>query len=82
VAYGINGKQVFEGDDITFERGVDYMALDAGANIFVGFETAGGLFLQLDTQFGMLNIYPEDENSNEQNTAKNTGFGLSLGYRF
>lgn len=83
LAYGINGKQVFEGNDITFERGVDYKALDAGANIFAGFETAGGLFLQLDTQFGMLNINPEDENSSSnQATAKNTGFGLSLGYRF
>jgi len=83
VAYGISGKQVFEGKDITFERGVDYNALDAGANIFAGFETAGGLFLQLDTQFGMMNINPDDENSsNDQATAKNTGFGLSLGYRF
>lgn len=83
LAYGISGKQVFEGNDLTFERGVDYNALDAGANIFAGFETAGGLFLQLDTQFGMLNINPEDENSSSnQATAKNTGFGLSLGYRF
>lgn len=83
LAYGISGKQVFEGNDLTFERGVDYKALDAGANIFAGFETAGGLFLQLDTQFGMLNINPEDENSSaDQATAKNTGFGLSLGYRF
>jgi len=83
VAYGISGKQVFEGKDITFERGVDYNALDAGANIFAGFETAGGVFLQLDTQFGMMNINPDDENSsNDQSTAKNTGFGLSLGYRF
>jgi len=83
VAYGISGKQVFEGKDMTFERGVDYNALDAGANIFAGFETAGGLFLQLDTQFGMMNINPDDENSStDQATAKNTGFGLSLGYRF
>lgn len=82
VAYGISGKQVFEGNDLTFERGVDYNALDAGANIFAGFETAGGLFLQLDTQFGMMNINPDDENSSDQATAKNTGFGLSLGYRF
>jgi len=83
LAYGIGGKQIFEGKDLTFERGVDYNAFDAGANIFAGYETANGLFLQLDTQFGMLNIKPEDENSlNDQSTAKNTGFGLSLGYRF
>ncbi len=82
VAYGISGKQVFEGNDLTFERGVDYNAFDAGANIFFGYEMAGGLFLQLDTQFGMLNINPDDANSNDKTTAKNTGFGLSLGYRF
>ena len=83
LAYGIGGKQVFEGKSITFERGVDYNAFDAGANIFAGYELSSGLFLQLDTQFGMLNINPEDENSlNDQSTAKNTGFGLSLGYRF
>ena len=77
VAYGISGKQVFKGNDLTFERGVEYDAFDAGGNIFAGFETAGGLFLQLDTQFGMLDIDPD-----EKTTAKNTGFGLSLGYRF
>ena len=83
LAYGISGKQVFEGNSVSFERGVDYNAFDAGANIFAGFEMASGLFLQLDTQFGMLNINPEDKNStNDQSTAKNTGFGLSLGYRF
>ena len=77
LAYGISGKQVFAGKDLTFERGVEYDAFDAGGNIFAGFETAGGLFLQLDTQFGMLDIDPDDKT-----TAKNTGFGLSLGYRF
>ena len=82
LAYGISGKQVFEGKDLTFERGVDYNALDAGGNIFAGFETGSGLFLQLDTQFGMLNIYADDNSNNDQATAKNTGFGLSIGYRF
>jgi hypothetical protein len=77
LAYGISGKQVYKGKSVTFEKGVDYNAFDAGANVFAGYEMSGGIFLQLDTQFGMLDIDP-DENS----TAKNTGFGLSLGYRF
>jgi len=81
VAYAISGKQVVEGNDVTFERGVNYKEFDAGANIFAGFEMGSGLFLQLDTQFGMLNIIP-DGSSDDQATAKNTGFGLSLGYRF
>jgi len=77
VAYGISGKEVVQGNSFSYERGVDYNAFDAGANIFAGFEMASGLFLQLDTQFGMLDIDPD-----ENQTAKNTGFGLSLGYRF
>lgn len=77
LAYGISGKQVFEGSSLAFERGTDYDPFDAGANIFAGFEMASGIFLQLDTQFGMININPEDNP-----TTKNTGFGVSLGYRF
>ncbi|MDP3915324.1 MAG: porin family protein [Bacteroidota bacterium] len=77
VAYGISGKEVIAGKSFSYEKGVDYNAFDAGANIFVGYEMSSGIFLQLDTQFGMLDIDP-----NENNTAKNTGFGLSLGYRF
>jgi len=77
LAYGISGKQIFEGNSLTFERGTDYDAFDAGGNIFAGYEMASGIFLQLDSQFGMVNINTEDKP-----TTKNTGFGLSLGYRF
>jgi hypothetical protein len=77
LAYGISGKQIIAGDSFTFERGTDYEAFDAGGNIFAGYEMAGGIFLQLDTQLGMVNINTEDSP-----TTKNTGFGLSLGYRF
>jgi len=77
LAYGISGKQIIEGNSFAFERGTDYDAFDAGGNIFAGYEMASGIFLQLDTQLGMVNINPEDKP-----TTKNTGFGLSLGYRF
>jgi hypothetical protein len=77
LAYGISGKRIIAGDSFTIESGVDYDAFDAGGNIFAGYEMASGIFLQLDTQFGMVNINPDDKP-----TTKNTGFGLSLGYRF
>lgn len=60
-------------------------AFDAGGNVFAGYEMASGLFFRLNTQLGMLNLQPEDkrlENSEETGIIKNTGFGLSLGYRF
>ena len=98
VAYGIGGKRITEGgiitvnQDVKFQNSVDpsdpllapyYKAFDAGANIFFGYEMAGGLFLQLDSQFGMLNINPEYTGlNNDKSTTNNTGFGLSLGYRF
>jgi len=77
LAYGLSGKQVTTAGTLTIERGTDYDAFDAGGNVFAGFEMASGIFLQLDTQFGMININPDDKP-----VIKNTGFGLSLGFRF
>lgn len=98
VAYGINGKFTGEAgsaslkSDIVFKNVVEtgdplttpYLkALDAGGNIFVGYEMPAGIFLQLNTQLGMLNINPEYKSITTDNSSlKNTGFGLSLGYRF
>jgi hypothetical protein len=59
-------------------KGGDFKAFDAGGNIFAGYEMAGGIFCQLNTQFGMLNI----KDSSDKSSIKNTGFGLSIGYRF
>lgn len=80
--YAIGGKITTEGGSLTLEEDLDYKEFDAGANIFAGYEMSSGLFLQLDTQFGMLNINPESTDSNDESTTKNTGFGLSVGYRF
>ena len=38
-----------------------FKAFDAGGNIFAGYEMASGIFFQLNTQFGMLKINPEDK---------------------
>jgi len=99
VAYGIGGKASYEGDngsvetDIEFKKEVDsgdphttmyVKPFDAGANLFFGYELPSGLFLQLNTQLGLLDIQPEDNRITGENnsTLKNTGYGLSLGYRF
>lgn len=99
-AYGIMGKEKYEGGSASLESDVEftniveasvlpltgpyYKAFDAGANIFVGYEMAGGLFFQLNSQLGMLNIKPEDNRlvGADNSIVKNTGFGFSLGYRF
>jgi hypothetical protein len=38
-----------------------------------------GLSLKLNAQLGLVNILPEGDSDN---SVKNTGFGLSVGYRF
>lgn len=101
VGYGIGGKASIESGSATIENDIVFKnivetgdpllvayvkAFDAGGNIFAGFEMAGGLFFQLNTQFGMLKINPEDNRVlavySDKLSVKNTGFGLSLGYRF
>jgi len=94
IAYGIMGKVKAENEeiDIKFKNTVKVSepddvyyvkAFDAGANIFVGYELANGFFFQFNTQLGLLKINPEYENFTDDKTSvKNTGFSLSLGYRF
>lgn len=98
VAYGIAGKGTFTGGAVTVESDVEFKKaveigdplttpyfkpLDAGANIFFGYELAMGIFAQFDAQLGLININPEDKRLPDNKLAiKNTGFGLSLGYRF
>jgi len=86
LGYGIGGKVKGDGAeiDVKFKEpeagtmAVFLKPLDAGANIFVGFELSNNLFFQLNSQLGLLNISQEDDDS----VLKNTGFGLSVGYRF
>jgi hypothetical protein len=98
LAYGIGGKAKIEGGAVTVENDIKftsvvkegedpfvpyYKPFDAGANIFAGYQMASGIFVQLNTQFGMLKINPEDKRiTDDKSSVKNTGFGLSLGYRF
>jgi hypothetical protein len=106
VGYAFSGKDKYEGGSVSVENDIEFKneldandpltttyfkALDAGANIFAGYEMAGGLFFQLNTQLGLLDIHPEDNRvgslpapdpADNKSVFKNTGFGMSLGYRF
>ena len=56
---------------------------DAGANLIIGYETAMGLSAQLNAQLGLLEMLPDYAGLDmKKATQKNTGFGISLGYRF
>ena len=60
-----------------------YKPMDAGANILVGYEFSNNLSFQLNSQLGLAKINSTVSGSNTGEAAhRNTGFGLSLGYRF
>ena len=98
VAFGIGGKATYEGggssltEKIKFQKTVQnsdpddvvyIRPLDAGANMLVGYEFGNRVSFQLNTQLGLTKINPEYEGASDDNSsAKNTGFGFSLGYRF
>jgi hypothetical protein len=54
---------------------------DAGGNLLAGYEFANKLSFQLNAQLGLVNINPEISGS-DKTKYRNTGFGVSLGYRF
>ncbi len=57
--------------------------MDAGANLLFGYELSNNLSIQLNSQLGLAKINPEIEGiSDNKAVLRNTGFGLSLGYRF
>jgi hypothetical protein len=95
VGFGIAGNVEDENENetkIKFENEVTliqaatdpyFRRLDAGANLLVGYEMSSKLSIQLNAQLGMAKINPEITDLNDNKWAlRNTGFGLSLGYRF
>jgi hypothetical protein len=93
-AFGVGGKvKVGSNDsDIKFknevtstEYGANYYVkrLDVGGNLLVGYELAKKISFQLNAQLGMSKINPKiSDYSADKQSLKNTGFGVSVGYRF
>ena len=98
IALGAGGKATYEGggssadQDVKFKNKVKttdpddvvyIKPFDAGAGILFGYEFANKLSFQLNAQLGLTKINPEYEGASDDKTsAKNTGFGFSVGYRF
>lgn len=60
-----------------------FKRFDAGGNLLAGYEFSNNFSFQLNAQLGMININSDIEGVSDNDTKfKNTGFGLSLGYRF
>lgn len=83
-AYAISGYTKAGSLKVDTEFGDEYpetKPFDAGANLLAGYEFTKKLSLQLNAQLGLLNIYNRPS-GDTKSTVKNTGFGVSLGYRF
>lgn len=93
-AFGISGKvEGANGNDTKIEfankvntqvPGTTYLKnLDAGANFLAGYEFANNFSFQLNAQLGLVDIRPEFQTATNNNgRLNNTGFGVSVGYRF
>ena len=71
-----NSYSVSEAADLQFKK------FDAGANFMAGYEFRNKLSASIKAQLGLVNINPETDIPNDETRYRNTGFGLSLGYRF
>jgi len=97
-ALGVNGKVKYSGGNSSVDRDIKFQnkvsltdannvayirPVDAGANLLIGYEFASKFSFQLNAQLGLLNINPEYQVAvNDKTAARNTGFGLSVGYKF
>ncbi len=73
----------FSNDPVNTLSYTQFKKLDAGANLLAGYEFHNKLSFQLNAQLGLVNINPEVVTaSNDKTNWRNTGWGISLGYRF
>jgi len=93
VGFGIGGKYKEGNTDVKVKFKNDVKAtdpsdkiylkgLDFGGNLLVGYELTSNISFQLNAQLGMSNLEPKYNGKKSDAKTKNTGFGISVGYRF
>ena len=56
--------------------------IDFGFDFSVGMEVSSNILVQVEGQFGMINVTPKSSKlTNDKSKGKNIGFGISVGYR-
>ncbi len=93
LGYGISGKSKLSGAVGDFEGSSSFdpfkedvmggdptlNRFDAGANVQLGYEMANGFNIGLNANLGLINL---QKNGDNDNSARNTNFGVTLGYTF
>ena len=89
IAVGGKVKQGSNDVDIQFKNDVSatetkptLKRMDFGGNLLAGYELSSKISLQLNAQLGMSNLEPKVAGKKSDAKTKNTGFGVSVGYRF
>ncbi len=81
-AYALSGEVKDPDSDIEFgDQPDEWKRFDAGANLLAGYEFSNNLSFQLNAGLGLTRLNNRPDNDNNS-SIKNTGFGVSLGYRF
>ncbi|HEX5554207.1 MAG TPA: porin family protein [Chitinophagaceae bacterium] len=80
--YGLSGKSSvssgnLEGSADPFKADNGLKRFDAGANVQLGYEMAAGFNIGLNAELGLLNLRSGGDNDN---SARNTSFGVTVGY--
>ena len=92
IGFGVNGKVKSADDtkrDVSFNnkysaseaQDLQFKKLDAGANFMAGYEFKCNMSVALKAQLGLIDINPDTDIAGDKTRYRNTGFGLSLGYR-
>lgn len=83
-AYAVGGKYKIGNTSTTITFGKDpgeMKRFDAGANLLAGYEFSNKLSFQLNAGLGFINLANRSQ-GDKKSSLKNTGFGISAGYRF
>lgn len=83
VKVGSNDADIqFKSDVKATETKPTMKRMDFGGNLLVGYELSSKFSAQLNAQLGMSNLEPKIDGKKQESKSKNTGFGISFGYRF
>jgi len=91
IGIGVGGKlkQGSNSADLQFKNDVSatetkptLKRMDFGGNLLAGYELSSKISIQLNAQLGMTNLEPKIAGKKPDAKTKNTGFGISVGYRF
>jgi hypothetical protein len=91
IGFGLGGKVTSNGieSDVEFTKNFNtavakpqYKGIDGGANFLAGYELANNVSFQINAQLGLTQLMPGINGNDNPVKLKNTGFGVSVGYRF